>query len=152
VRRLTSLFDKASSILHEIRKEGTPRVRRVVGGLYLYAIFSGLQADAEATGHQIISKFTRGILGRIYEGDVGAYQEGEETELFDDILGMVGKLVLFGYLQEEEYFCLHHALEDGHTHDHSHRESFSKYYWTKTAYFIGRVYDSLKSRRGELDC
>jgi len=143
---MTSLFDKAGRILSEIQKRDAEEIHRKIGGLYLYAIVSGLLEDAERTGHRILSEFTRRLFGRAYEEDDEAYLQAEEEELFDIALGIIRQLVEFGSLEGEVYLCLHYVLQDGHTHDHFHRNTCSKYYWTRTVDYIGRVYDGLRRK------
>jgi len=148
---MTSLFDKAMSILHDLRKAykgeiELPNHLRVIAGLYLYSIIDGLQEDVGETDHEIVRDSTRRILGIVYEGDENAYLDIDQHELFDIGLSIARQIIEYPKLVKEEQFeCLRWLLEDGHNHDHKSRRECSKYYWKRIAGYLGRLYDYFKA-------
>jgi len=148
---MTSLFDKAQSILRDLRRayEGEiklPDHLRIIGGLYLYSIIDGLQEDVEETGHEIVDNWTRKKLGIVYEGDEEAYRNIDQYEIFNIGLSIIRQIIEFPTIVEEEKLdCLYWLLTDGHHHDHESREKCSKYYWKRIADYLSRIYDRFKA-------
>jgi len=152
---MTSLFDKAQSILRDLRRayEGEiklPDHLRIIGGLYLYSIIDGLQEDVEETGHEIVGRWTRRRMGIVYEGNKEAYLDIDQYEIFDIGLSIARQIVEFPTIVgREKLDCLRWLLSDGHTHDHESRQGCSKYYWKRITDYLGRLYDHFKAKVSE---
>ena len=140
---MTSLFDGAVTVVNALKdaklgKRSITNEKKTVFGIFLYALIDGLSTDHEETHHKIIRDATRRMLALTYEGDVNAYVEAKESELFDTCLDVVRKIIErpLDLVSEDEINSVRLLIEDGHEHDHKCRDRCAKYYWTRTISYL----------------